>query len=74
MISGILALYGGSSMMQKYSIKGDFYAVVPYLGIFFPNILLFRAFQEVNNYESMCKFFNVKNKMFFIVVFNWQLF
>ncbi|XP_011496889.1 PREDICTED: ATP-binding cassette sub-family A member 1-like [Ceratosolen solmsi marchali] len=55
MISGILALYGGSSMMQKYSIKGDFYSVVPYLGIFFPNILLFRAFQEVNNYETMLR-------------------
>lgn len=55
MISGILALYGGSSMMQKYSIKGDFYSVVPYLGIFFPNVLLFRAFQEVNNYENMLR-------------------
>ncbi|XP_008203603.1 phospholipid-transporting ATPase ABCA1 isoform X2 [Nasonia vitripennis] len=55
MISGILALYGGSSMIQKYSIKGDYYAVVPYLGILFPNILLFRAFQEVNNYETMLK-------------------
>ncbi|XP_058807246.1 phospholipid-transporting ATPase ABCA1-like isoform X2 [Phymastichus coffea] len=55
MISGILALYGGSSMIQKYSIKGDFYSFVPYLGIFFPNILLFRAFQEVNSYESMLR-------------------
>lgn len=61
MISGILALYGGSSMIQKYSIKGDYYAVVPYLGVFFPNILLFRAFQEVNNYETMCKFLKIYN-------------
>ncbi|XP_014205590.1 ATP-binding cassette sub-family A member 1-like [Copidosoma floridanum] len=61
MVCGILALYGGSSMIQKYSIKGDFYSVVPYLGIFFPNVLLFRAFQEVNNYESMLKGVQWKN-------------
>lgn len=58
MICGILALYGGSSMLQKYSIRGDFHAIVPYEGIFFPNILLFRAFQEVNSYESMSKLFH----------------
>ncbi|KAJ8686324.1 hypothetical protein QAD02_022118 [Eretmocerus hayati] len=53
MMSGILAFYGGSIMLQKYSIKGDCHAIIPYFGIFFPNVLLFRAFQEVNNYESM---------------------
>lgn len=47
-------------MIQKYSIKGDFYSFVPYLGIFFPNILLFRAFQEVNSYESMRKYIQLK--------------
>ncbi|XP_014231053.1 ATP-binding cassette sub-family A member 3-like isoform X1 [Trichogramma pretiosum] len=61
MVSGILALYGGSSMLQKYSIKGDYFAAVPYLGIFFPNILLFRAFQEVNNYENMLTGIQWKN-------------
>ena len=55
MMSGILVLYGGSSMLHKFSIKGDCFGIIPYLGIFFLNILLFRSFQELNNYDTMCK-------------------
>ena len=53
MVTGILVLYIGSIALAKYGIKESSFTVVPYLGIFFPNILLFRACEEVNYYESI---------------------
>ncbi|XP_033225198.1 ATP-binding cassette sub-family A member 17-like isoform X3 [Belonocnema kinseyi] len=49
----ILILYGGASLFQGYLIDSFIYSIIPYLGIIFPNILLFRMFQEMNLYETL---------------------
>ncbi|XP_008205027.1 phospholipid-transporting ATPase ABCA1 [Nasonia vitripennis] len=52
-VTGILVLYVGSIAISKYGIKESAFRIVPYLGMFFPNMLLFRACEEVNYYESI---------------------
>lgn len=49
----ISILYVGSSMFQADLIDSYMFALIPYLGIVFPNILLFRMFQEMDNYEAL---------------------
>lgn len=49
----ITILYVGSSMFQADLIDSYIFALIPYLGIIFPNILLFRMFQEMDNYETL---------------------
>lgn len=55
MVTGILILYIGSIAISKYGMKESAFEIIPYLGMFFPNILLFRACEEVNYYESISK-------------------
>lgn len=52
MISGILAIYVGSAMLQRFIVKSSVFTLIPYLGILFPNYLLFRVFQEISVYEK----------------------
>ncbi|XP_033219403.1 phospholipid-transporting ATPase ABCA1-like isoform X2 [Belonocnema kinseyi] len=45
-------LYTGSFILQKYMVQLKNYTVVPYLGIFFPNILLYRIYEEIDIKEE----------------------
>ncbi|XP_033219462.1 retinal-specific phospholipid-transporting ATPase ABCA4-like isoform X2 [Belonocnema kinseyi] len=45
-------IYLGSFAMQNYFIKSKIYAIIPYFGIFFPNILLYRIYEEIDIYEE----------------------
>lgn len=56
MISGLMLVYIVTSIIQYYIFDSHHQCILPYLGVFFPNILLFRIFQEVNNYESLCEY------------------
>ncbi|XP_014230700.1 ATP-binding cassette sub-family A member 1-like [Trichogramma pretiosum] len=53
--TALIVIYFGSNLLQKYGVKESGHAVIPFLGIFFPNILLFRACEEINYYETIVK-------------------
>lgn len=46
-------VYIGASMFQAELIDNYTFALIPYLGIIFPNILLYRMFEEMSNYETL---------------------
>lgn len=58
-------LYSGSNYLQLFLIKQGNYSIIPFLGIIFPNMLLYRLCEEINYYED--KLIGVGWKNFFIV-------
>lgn len=54
-VTGLLVLYIGSAVLAKKGFEEDASKIVPYFGIIFPNVLLFRACEEINYYESISK-------------------
>ncbi|KAJ8686329.1 hypothetical protein QAD02_022123 [Eretmocerus hayati] len=50
---GLLIIHVGSMDLQLYAFDDDTYYLVPYFGLLFPNLLLFRACEELNYYEAI---------------------
>lgn len=53
MVTGLIMIYVGSTVFMRYGVNVDSYEVIPLLGIIFPNMLLYRAWEEINFYEDM---------------------
>ncbi|KAI4504278.1 hypothetical protein M0802_000749 [Mischocyttarus mexicanus] len=45
-------IYTASSSLHENLEKENLFCIIPYLGIFLPNLLLSRLFEEVNTYET----------------------
>ncbi|XP_051153055.1 phospholipid-transporting ATPase ABCA1-like [Leptopilina boulardi] len=58
-------IYIGSYNLQKFLIWHQNYTIIPYMGIFFPNMLLYRLCEEIDYYEG--KLIGVGWKNFFVV-------
>ncbi|XP_008203624.1 retinal-specific phospholipid-transporting ATPase ABCA4-like [Nasonia vitripennis] len=52
-IFGLLILNVGSMALQQHGFNEDSYPIAPYLGIFLPNFLIYRAVEELNYYETI---------------------
>lgn len=52
-IFGLLILNVGSMALQQHGFNADSYQIAPYLGILLPNLLIYRAVEELNYYESI---------------------
>ncbi|XP_017755068.1 PREDICTED: ATP-binding cassette sub-family A member 1-like [Eufriesea mexicana] len=50
-ITILLIVYNVALMLRTNLEREEVFSVIPYLGILFPNILLYRFFQEINAYE-----------------------
>ncbi|OAD58503.1 ATP-binding cassette sub-family A member 3 [Eufriesea mexicana] len=50
-ITILLIIYNVAIMLHINLEKEEAFSVIPYLGILFPNVLLYRFFQETNAYE-----------------------
>ncbi|CAL7939780.1 unnamed protein product [Xylocopa violacea] len=51
-ITTLSIIYTASFSLHGHLIKEDAFSIIPFLGIFFPNILLYRFLEEVNAYET----------------------
>ncbi|KAG7200279.1 hypothetical protein KM043_017746 [Ampulex compressa] len=51
-VTTLSIIYTASFSLHGNLIQGGYFAIIPYLGIIFPNILLFRLLEEVNAYEN----------------------
>lgn len=45
-------IYSASFSLHGHLIREEIFSIIPYLGILFPNMLLYKFFEEVNGYES----------------------
>lgn len=54
MITTLTIIYTASFSLHGNLIRQEFFSIIPYLGILFPNILLYRFLEEVNGYETQC--------------------
>ncbi|XP_058807201.1 ATP-binding cassette sub-family A member 17-like [Phymastichus coffea] len=61
MVTGLIVIYIGSIVFVIKGVNVDSYKTLPYLGIIFPNMLLFRAFEEMNFYEDISKGIHFNN-------------
>ncbi|XP_050474315.1 phospholipid-transporting ATPase ABCA1-like [Bombus huntii] len=52
MITTLTIIYTASFSLHGNLIRQEFFSIMPYLGILFPNILLYRFLEEVNGYET----------------------
>ncbi|XP_058807202.1 uncharacterized protein LOC131673316 [Phymastichus coffea] len=53
MTTGLLILYVGAIVLQENAFKDSGLSVVPFLGVFIPDLLLFRGLEEINYYEDI---------------------
>ncbi|KAL7306039.1 hypothetical protein TKK_0001504 [Trichogramma kaykai] len=58
---GLLIMIVGSMSLQTYGLTEKSFPIVPYLGIIFPNLLLYRAIGEINYYETIAEGINWSN-------------
>lgn len=54
--TGIMFSYV-AALVVRQTINDNALAVVPLLGIVFPNLLLFRGYEEINYYEDIGELF-----------------
>lgn len=54
-IAYIFAYYGAFALHGNL-LKKKIYAPIPYLGVIFPNLLLYRTFEEFPTYEEKREF------------------
>lgn len=61
MIITLSIIYSASFSLHGHLIREEIFSIIPYLGILFPNMLLYKFFEEVNAYEAHCMyiFFNI---------------
>ncbi|XP_014205582.1 ATP-binding cassette sub-family A member 3-like isoform X2 [Copidosoma floridanum] len=50
---GILFCSCGIMVVQMFGLKEEQYFIVPYLGILFPNLLMYRTVEELNYFENI---------------------
>ncbi|KOC60391.1 ABC transporter A family member 6 [Habropoda laboriosa] len=61
----ISIIYTASLSLHGNLIRKEVFSIIPYLGVIFPNILLYRFFEEVNSYEALLTGIQWSN-MFFV--------
>ncbi|CAK9811271.1 Phospholipid-transporting ATPase ABCA3 [Anthophora quadrimaculata] len=65
-VSTILSIiYTASLSLHGHLMREEVFSIIPYLGVLFPNILLYRIFEEVNAYEAQFTGIQWSN-MFFV--------
>lgn len=53
-ITTLSIVYIAAFSLHGNLIRVEIFSVIPYLGILFPNIMLYRFLEEVNAYEAKC--------------------
>ncbi|XP_012538072.1 phospholipid-transporting ATPase ABCA1 [Monomorium pharaonis] len=51
-ITALAIIYVAAISLHENMVKEEVFSVIPYFGILFPNIMLFRLFEETNAHES----------------------
>lgn len=55
MITALSIIYTAAVSLHENMVREEAFKVLPYLGIIFPNIMLYRLFEETNAHEAKCK-------------------
>lgn len=55
MTTALAIIYTAALSLHENMIREEVFGVIPYFGIIFPNMMLYRIFEETNAHESKCK-------------------